>query len=137
MYVKGLKSLIFSNNTYECGTVIPTHLVSPVVMGRTKFEVPCSIFRSQKQGVRVQLAKDEYASPFNVWKSDVWVCLMNNRVKAVWVWCLMSVCSKPKFRCLSSIINRWTCSSLSVVQKMMFELVWWSTWLKTSVRKRS
>ena len=123
MYVKGLKSLIFSNNTYECGTVIPTHLVSPVVMGRTKFEVPCSIFRSQKQGVQVQLAKDECASPFNVWKSDVWVCLMNNLVKAVWVRCLMSVCSKPKFRCSSSFIIRWTYSSSFEVRKMVFEFV--------------
>ena len=66
------------------------------------------------------------SSPFDVRKNDVRVCSMNNLVnlvKGFWVWCLMSVCSKPKFRCSSLIINRWTCSSLLNVQKMMFEFV--------------
>ena len=37
----------------------------------------------------------------------------------------MSDRSKPKFRCSSSIINRWTCSSSFDVQKMMFEFDRW------------
>ena len=35
----------------------------------------------------------------------------------------MSVRSKPKFKCLSLIINKWTCLSLFDVQKVMFEFV--------------
>ena len=48
---------------------------------------------------------------------------MNNLVKAFCDGCLISVRSKPKFRCSSSIINRGTRSSLFDVQKMMFEFV--------------
>ena len=62
-----------------------------------------------------------------VWcsKNDVGVCSMNNLVNLVkdfLVRYLMSVCSKPKFRCYcsSSIINSWTRSSSCNVRKMMF-----------------
>ena len=63
-----------------------------------------------------------------VWcsKNDVGVCSMNNLVNLVkdfLVRYLMSVCSKPKFRCSSSIINRWTCSGLLMFEKLMFEFV--------------
>ena len=97
-----------------------------VVMGQNIFEVLYSIIRSQKLGVRVRLAKDEHVqvrSIFNGRKNDVWVCSMNNLVKAFWVRCLMFVLLRQKFKCSSSIINRWTRSSLFNVQKMMFKFV--------------
>ena len=51
---------------------------------------------------------------------------LGNRLKAFRVRCSMSVHSKPKFRCLSSIINRCTRLSLSDVQKVVFEFVRYS-----------
>ena len=65
-----------------------------------------------------------HTSPFNVQKNDVRVCSMNNLVKLVkafWVRCSMFVRSKPKFRCSSSIINRWTRLSLFDVRN---NVVW-------------
>ena len=61
-------------------------------------------------------------SLLDVRKNNVWVYSKNdlvNLVKAFWIWCSMSVRSKPKFRWSSSIIIRWTCSSLIDVRKMM------------------
>ena len=64
-----------------------------------------------------------HSSLFDVRKNDGRVSSMNNlinQVKAFKVWYSISIRNKPKFRCSSSIINRWTCSSFFNVQKMMF-----------------
>ena len=63
---------------------------------------------------------------FDVRKNDVPVCLMSNLVN-ISIALLDSMydvrCSKPKIGCLSSIINRWTCSGSFDVRKMMMEFV--------------
>ena len=95
-------------------------------MGRTMFEFQYLIFQSQKYGFRVQLSKrwTRWRS-FNVKKNHVRVCPMNDLLKAFWVRCWMSVCSKPKFMSSSSIINRWTIEHVRVrsMFKMMLEFV--------------
>ena len=71
----------------------------------------------------------------SVRKNDVWFCLINKLVdilKTFWVWCSMSVRSKPKFRWLSSITNKWKFSSLFDVNKMILRFVWCSIkWCST------
>ena len=75
----------------------------------SKFDV--RLFKAKNMVVRVRLPKDEH----------VRVRLMFESVGCEGLLCSMSVCLKPKFRCLSSIINRWTCSSSFVVQKITLE----------------
>ena len=64
-----------------------------------------------------------YSSLFNVQKNDVWVFSMDdlvNLVKAIWVGFSMPVCSKPKFRFSSSIMNIWT-HTYKYLVRLMFE----------------
>ena len=77
----------------------------------SKFDV--RLFKAKNMVVRVRLPKDEH----------VRVRLMFESVGCEGLLCSMSVCLKPKFRCLSSIINRWTCSRSFDVRKMMFKFV--------------
>ena len=75
------------------------------------FYVWCSMSVHSKQKFRCSSSITKRltrSNLFDVWKNDVQVSLMNylsNLVKAFYVWCSMSVHSKPKFRCSSSIIN--------------------------------
>ena len=96
-------------------------------MGRTMFDVWCSIVQGPKIGCSSSITKRWTRSrQFNVRKNDVLVCSMINSlilVKAFYIWCLTSVRWKPKFRCLISIINRWTHSSMFDVRKIMFAFV--------------
>ena len=90
-------------------------------MGRTMFEVQCTIIRSQKWGVRVELPIDE-----QVLVSSMSNFLVN-LVKALLGSSSMFNRSKPKIGCSSLNTNRWVrlmfkkwCSSLFDVQQMVF-----------------
>ena len=107
-----------------------------VVSDRSNY-VPNSMFNCSKPktgGLSSITKRCTRSSPFDVRIYDVRVCILNNlvnSVKAFYVWCSMSVRSKPKFRCSSSIMNRWKCFKFEKWCTSPFDFWWNGVWLIT------